>query len=116
MILWHNPRCSKSRQALALLQQNGVEPTVRLYLKDAPSVTEIEEVRRALGLPALGMMRRGEKLFKELGLADADDAALVEAMAAHPILIERPIAITPAGARIGRPPEEVLVLLGDSSQ
>jgi arsenate reductase len=62
------------------------------------------------------MVRRGEKLFRELGLADADDAALVEAMASNPILIERPIAISPAGARIGRPPEEVLFLLGNGGQ
>ena len=116
MILWHNPRCSKSRQALALLRDNGVEPILRLYLKDPPTEVEIEEVRRALDVPPMDMMRRGERLFKQLGLADADDAMLRSAMAANPILIERPIAISPAGARIGRPPEDVLILLGDGGE
>ncbi|WP_084864115.1 arsenate reductase (glutaredoxin) [Salibaculum halophilum] len=116
MILWHNPRCAKSRQALVLLRDNGVEPTLRLYLKDPPTEAEIEEVRDALAVPPMAMMRRGEALFNDLGLADADDAALVAAMAANPILMERPIAISATGARIGRPPEQVLVLLGDGGE
>lgn len=111
MILWHNPRCSKSRQTLALLQENGVEPDVRLYLKAPPTEEEIRAVQAALELPLRGMIRTGEALYKDLGLADADETGLLAAMATHPILIERPIAITSQGARIGRPPEKVLELL-----
>lgn len=111
MILWHNPRCSKSRQALALLQDNGVEPDVRIYLKTPPTEEEIRAVQKALGVPLRAMIRTGEQAYKDLALADADETGLLAAMAAHPILIERPIAITPDGARIGRPPEQVLELL-----
>jgi arsenate reductase len=111
--LWHNPRCSKSRQTLALIEAAGAAVTVRRYLEDAPSGGEIEAVRRALGMPpVIQMMRRGEETFKALGLSkDTPDAALIAAMAAHPILIERPIAIKAGRAVIGRPPEAVQVLL-----
>jgi len=110
--LWHNPRCSKSRQALALLEKTGVEIALRLYLKDAPDLTEIEALQTALGLKAIDMLRRGEKAFKETGLSkDSQDADLRAAMLAHPILIERPIAVKGDEAVIGRPPEDVLTLL-----
>ena len=110
--LWHNPRCSKSRQALALLEKTGAEIALRLYLKDAPDLTEIEALQTALGLKAIDMMRRGEKAFKETGLSkDSQDADLRAAMLAHPILIERPIAVKGGEAVIGRPPEDVLTLL-----
>ena len=111
--LWHNPRCSKSRQALALLQAAGAQVTVRNYLDDAPSVAELQAAQRALGNPpAAEMMRTGEKLFKELGLSkNSPDVALFDAMAAHPILIERPIAFKDGKAAIGRPPEQVKALL-----
>lgn len=111
--LWHNPRCSKSRQTLALIEAAGVDVTVRLYLQDAPNIEEIAQMRRALGdLPAIKMMRSGEKLFKELGLhKDMDDDTLLAAMAANPILIERPIALKDGQAVIGRPPEAVEVML-----
>ncbi|KIN70858.1 Arsenate reductase [Sulfitobacter noctilucae] len=111
--LWHNPRCSKSRQALALLQDAGADVQVRRYLEDAPSADEIEAMRQALGgIPAMQMMRTGEKLFRELGLAkDMSDVDAVAAMAAHPILIERPLASTGTKAVIGRPPEDVLQLV-----
>jgi len=110
--LWHNPRCSKSRQALALLEKTGVEIALRLYLKDAPDLTEIKALQTALGLKAIDMMRRGEKAFKETGLSnDSQDADLRAAMLAHPILIERPIAVKGGEAVIGRPPEDVLTLL-----
>jgi arsenate reductase len=103
--IWHNPRCSKSRQTLALL----TDPTVRLYLKDAPSEAEITQALRLLGLPARALLRKGEAIYKELGLADmTDEAQLIAAMAAHPILIERPIVFANGKARIGRPPETVL--------
>lgn len=113
IILWHNPRCSKSRQALALLEAEGIAVEVRRYLEDAPTSAEIDEMRTALGgLRAIDMMRSGEKLFKELGLGKTDpDARLVAAMAAHPILIERPIAQRDGRAVIGRPTDAVKALL-----
>jgi len=111
MTLWHNPRCTKSRQTLALLQDAGHEPEVRLYLVDTPSKDEVIAVQTALGVPAAAMMRKGEKIFRELGLKDADEATLIDAMVAHPILIERPIRLIEDRAAIGRPPETVLELL-----
>ncbi len=109
--IWHNPRCSKSRQTLALLHESGVAPEVRLYLQDAPSEAEIRTVLAALDLPAVDLMRSGDALFRDLGLRkDLDDDALVAAMAAHPALIERPVVIHGGKAAIGRPPEAVLAL------
>ena len=103
---WHNPRCSKSRAGLALLEDRGAEVQLRLYLKDAPALEEIKAVQAALGVPAIAMMRTGEAVFKELGLTkDSPQEALLAAMAAHPILIERPIAIAGGKAAIGRPTE-----------
>lgn len=110
--LWHNPRCSKSRQALQLLEEAGAQVNLRKYLVDQPTRAEIDAVCEKLGLPALAMMRVGEKIYKDLGLAgESDPAALLEAMVEHPILIERPIAIRGDRAVIGRPPEDVLALL-----
>ena len=107
--IWHNPRCSKSRQTLALLEGREVE--VRKYLEDAPSVDELRAAQAALGLRAIDMMRPKEALFKELGLTkDTPEAALLDAMAAHPKLIERPVVIHGNKAMIGRPPEQVLEL------
>ena len=96
---------------LALLEERGISPAVRLYLEDAPSTTEVAEVLRQLGIKPWELLRRGEKVFKELGL-DKDTAheALVEAMSANPILIERPIVVHDGGAALGRPPENVLEL------
>ncbi len=111
--LWHNPRCSKSRQALALLEEAGADVQVRRYLDDAPTLAELTTLRHALGHPpARDMMRRGEKVFKELGLSkDSPDSDLMAAMASHPILIERPVAIKGDRAVIGRPPDNVTDLL-----
>jgi len=108
MTIWHNPRCTKSRQTLALLQDNGHQPAVRLYLVDTPSEAQIVAVRNALGVTADRMMRKGEKIFRDLDLHMASEAELIDAMAAHPILIERPILIHDGRAAIGRPPEAVL--------
>ena len=109
--IWHNPRCSTSRQTLALLEERGISPAVRLYLDDAPSTTEVAEVLRQLGIKPWELLRRGEKVFKELGLnKDTADEALIEAMSANPILIERPIIVHDGGAALGRPPENVLEL------
>ncbi len=110
--IWHNPRCSKSRQTLALLEERGITPQQKLYLKDAPTKAEISAAITALDLTAIEIMRRGEKTFKELGLIrESDSEVLIAAMAENPILIERPIVFIGNKARIGRPPESVLELL-----
>ncbi len=109
--IWHNPRCSKSRQTLALVEAKG-EVTVRRYLEDAPSLQELTEVQTLLGLPVIDMMRPKEALFKELGLSKSDDdATLLAAMAENPKLIERPIVLANGKAALGRPPEAVLDIL-----
>lgn len=110
--IWHNPRCSKSRQTLALLEEHGQTPNVRLYLTDAPSEDELRQALNMLGLEPGQVIRSGEALFKELGLSKSDDSeTLLAAMAANPKLIERPIVFANGQARIGRPPESVLELL-----
>ena len=109
--IWHNPRCSKSRQTLALLEERGITFAVRLYLDDAPSVVEMTEVLHQLSIKPWELLRRGEKVFKELGLdKNTADEALIKAMSANPILIERPVVIHGGGAALGRPPESVLAL------
>ncbi len=109
---WHNPRCSKSRAGLALLEENGAKVEIRRYLDDAPSAEDIRAAQKRLGIPAIEMMRTGEKRFKELGLSKtAPEDDLIAAMAANPILIERPLAISGDKAAIGRPPENLLALL-----
>ena len=110
--LWHNPRCSKSRTALKLLEDAGATVAVRLYLQDPPSLADLAAVHKALGRPAIDMVRTGEAAFRAAGLSKTDaDAALLQAMADHPILIERPVAIRGGRAVVGRPPEDVLTLL-----
>ena len=113
MEYWHNPRCTKSRQALALLKDKGVDPSVREYLKAPPSTAELQSVIAALNLSsARDLMRTREELYKELGLKDVSgEAALIQAMAENPKLIERPILINGARAAIGRPTEAILSAL-----
>jgi arsenate reductase len=108
--IWHNPRCSKSRQTLALLEDNGHRPTVRLYLKDAPTRAEIEAILIKLGMSASQLLRKGENAFKDLQLAAASDDQILDAMVENPVLIERPIVLHDGRAAIGRPPESVLAL------
>jgi arsenate reductase len=111
-LLLHNPRCSKSRAAQALLEERGVAFRVRLYLEAPLSRAELEELRRALGRPAREWVRRGEAAFAAAGLGDASgDDAVLDAVAAHPELLERPILVCGARAAVGRPPERVLALL-----
>lgn len=112
LTIYHNPRCSKSRQTLALLQERGVEPRIVEYLKTPPDIATLTEFATALG-GARAMLRQGEAEYAELGLGDAKkpDAALLKAMHAHPILIERPIVTDGRRVVIGRPPEAVLALL-----
>ncbi|RMD92057.1 MAG: arsenate reductase (glutaredoxin), partial [Alphaproteobacteria bacterium] len=107
VIIWHNPRCSKSRATLRLLEERGIAPKIRLYLKDPPSVDELRDVARKLGVGPRQMMRVNEPEYRAQGLAEADDEALFAAMAATPKLIERPIVIHGERAAIGRPPEAV---------
>lgn len=112
-VLWHNPRCSKSRAALELLRERGLEPVIVDYLKTPPSAAEVEAVVRRLGAPVKTMMRSDEPEYAqlELGRDDVGDAELFAAMASHPRLIQRPILIIGERAVVGRPPEKLLELL-----
>ncbi len=111
-IIWHNPRCSKSRQTLALLEERGIEPEVFRYLETAPTQKTLKDVVAKLGIRPWELLRRKEAEFKETGLtADSSDAAVIKAMAEHPKLIERPIVIRGDRAVLGRPPEDVLTLI-----
>src|SRR4051812_7726511 len=102
----HNPRCSKSRAALALVRDAGVELPVREYLRDPLSVDELRRIVQLLGVRPIDIVRRGEPKFAELGLGDATpDDEVLRAMAEHPILIERPIVARGGRAVVGRPPE-----------
>ncbi len=111
--LWHNPRCGTSRNALSLLRERGVEPTIVEYLKTPPSAARLEKVLKMLGLEPRELMRKKEAQYRELGLDDPKKTKkeLVKAMVEHPILIERPIAIRGERAALGRPAEKVLEIL-----
>jgi arsenate reductase len=109
--IYHNPRCSKSRATLALLEDRGVEFEIVEYLKDPPSAKEIRGLIARLGLRAADIVRSGEAAFKESGLnleSSADD--LIALIAKQPVVLERPIVVVGDSARIGRPPEQVLEL------
>ncbi len=111
--LYHNPRCSKSRATLQLLRERGIEPRIVEYLKTPPSAAELEELAAALGVGARELLRTGEPEFRELGLADEtlSETRILDAVAAHPRLLQRPIVVANGQARIGRPPEQVLEIL-----
>lgn len=111
--IFHNPRCSKSRATLALLEERGHAPKIRLYLEDPPGSDELRAILDKLGITARELMRKGESEYRDLGLADPalDDQALIAAMVANPRLIERPIVVAGRRAAIGRPPEAVLDIL-----
>jgi arsenate reductase len=113
LTLYHNPRCSKSRGALELLEARGLQPTVVRYLETPPSAAELRALLARLGISARQLLRSGEDEYKELGLADSSlgEEQLIAAMAAHPKLIERPILVAGERAVIGRPPEKLLELL-----
>ncbi|WP_286933949.1 MULTISPECIES: arsenate reductase (glutaredoxin) [Leclercia] len=109
--IYHNPRCSKSRETLSLLQSNGIEPDVVLYLETPPDADTIKALLQMLGMgSARELMRQKEELYKSLNLADShlSEAALIQAMVENPKLIERPVVVANGKARIGRPPEQVL--------
>ena len=111
--IYHNPRCSKSRQTLALLNEKGIEPTVIEYLRDPPDAPTLTALIRMLGIRAIDLVRKKEDPYTKLGLAEKqdDDASLIKAMVEHPILIERPIVVKGKKAALGRPPEKVLKIL-----
>lgn len=111
--IYHNPRCSKSRATLQLLQDRGIEPRVIEYLQDPPDAATLRELLAKLDIAPRDLLRKGEPEYKDLGLADPglDDGQIIATMTAHPRLIERPIVVGPKGARIGRPPESVLEIL-----
>jgi len=112
--IWHNPRCSKSRAAAQLLEEKGVEAEVVKYLDTPPSKEEIKVVLKMLGISARELMRTKEDIYKELGLKEVEDEEkLIEVMAEHPKLIERPIVIKDGKAAIGRPIEKIIELLED---
>lgn len=115
LTFWHNPRCSKSRGALQILRETGIEPRLVEYLKTPPDAAEVRRVLALLGRTPRELIRTGEPVYRELGLDDLKrtDEELIDAMAAHPILIERPIVIGPDAAVIGRPPERVRDLIGN---
>ncbi len=111
--IYHNPRCSKSRQTLALLEEHGIEPDVILYLETPPTAATLDTLLKSLGMEPRALMRKGEEAYKTLNLADSARTRqeLIEAMVAHPILIERPIVTHGDRAALGRPPEQVLQIL-----
>lgn len=111
--IWHNPRCSKSRTTLALLRERGLEPSIVEYLKNPPAADEIERALGLLDMAPREFMRRNEAPYRELNLDDESlgERELVEAMVAHPVLIQRPVVIRGNRAAVGRPPENVLALL-----
>lgn len=113
LTLYHNPRCSKSRNALELLEARGLAPTVVRYLETPPDAATLKDLLGKLGIGARQLLRSGEDEYKSLELANPalSDAQLIEAMVKHPKLIERPILVAGDKAAIGRPPEQVLEIL-----
>ena len=110
--IFHNPRCSKSRSSLAILNEQGLEPEIRLYLDNPPTAGELTSILAMLNIPARDLLRRGESEYKSLNLADPDvsEIDIIKAMTEYPRLIERPIVIKDGKAVIGRPPEKILSL------
>lgn len=106
-VIYHNPRCSTSRKTLELLRDNGIEPTIVEYLKTPPSRSEIATLIADAGIDVRTAVRKRETLYGELNLAEAGDDELLDAMAANPILIERPFVVTPKGTRLARPIDAV---------
>jgi arsenate reductase len=111
--IYHNPRCSKSRQTLALLEQAGINPEIVLYLETPPSATELKTLIDQLGIAPRELLRKGEAEYKEMKLSDKSlsDQDIIEAMVTAPKLIERPIVVKDKEAVLGRPPENVNALI-----
>jgi arsenate reductase len=113
VIIYHNPRCSKSRQTLALIEQRGLVPEIILYLQNPPAAAELDRILTLLAMEPRALMRKKEAPYKALGLDDPDlgRSALIRAMVENPVLIERPIVLAGGKAALGRPPENVLDIL-----
>ena len=113
IVIYHNPACGTSRNTLALIRNAGIEPHVVEYLKSPPSRAQLQSLLGRMGIGARVLMREKESLYRELGLDDPalDEDALLEAMASHPLLINRPIVVSPLGVALCRPSERVLDLL-----
>ncbi|MDD5372825.1 MAG: arsenate reductase (glutaredoxin) [Sulfurimonas sp.] len=112
--IWHNPKCSKSREAMEILNNGGYEASVVKYLEDSPDEVQIREVLKMLGVSARELMRTKEELYTELNLADElDEDKLILAMVKHPKLIERPVIIKGSRAIIGRPSEKIIKFLDE---
>jgi arsenate reductase len=109
--IYHNPRCSTSRKTLDLLRDNGIEPTIVEYLKTPPSRAELAEMIGDAGIGVRDAVRTGEAVYAELNLAGASDDELLDAMVAHPILIQRPFVVTGKGTRLARPIDAVREIL-----
>jgi arsenate reductase len=111
--IYHNPRCSKSRQTLALLEERGINPDIVLYLETPPSAEKLTDILKKLDISPRQLLRKGEAAYKENNLSDTSltDQQLIDAMVSHPKLIERPIVINGDKAALGRPPEQVLDIL-----
>lgn len=116
--LYHNPECGTSRNTLALIHNSGVEPTIIYYLETPPSRDELVALIAAMGMPVRDLLRKNVPPYEALGLAEDrfSDDELIDAMLAHPILINRPIVVTPLGTRLCRPSEVVLDILPDPQQ
>ena len=112
-VIYHNPQCSKSRRTLAILQDHGLDPEVIEYLKTPPNTTALKDILRQLGLKAHDLMRKGEDEYKaaQTELVRMSEAEQIRWLTEHPRVIERPVVVTSKGARIGRPPENVLDIL-----
>ena len=113
--IYHNPRCSKSRQTLSLLEEASIQPDIVLYLDNPPSPDELKEILGQLGIQARELLRKGEQAYRDLNLADNNltEDQLISAMCEQPKLIERPIVIKGQSAVLGRPPENVLALISE---
>ncbi len=111
--IYHNPRCSKSRRTLELIREQGIEPRIVHYLDEPPDAATLRALLAQLGLSAQALARHGEAAWQAAGLDDdSDEETVIAAMLEHPILIERPIVVSDGRAVLGRPPENVLGLLG----
>ncbi|ELY2511415.1 arsenate reductase (glutaredoxin) [Cronobacter sakazakii] len=116
--IYHNPACGTSRNTLGLIRNSGVEPAIILYLETPPTRDELKTLISDMGISVRALLRKNVEPYQALGLDDEkiSDAALLDAMLAHPILINRPIVVTPLGTRLCRPSEEVLAILPDPQQ
>ena len=111
-VIYYNPRCSKCRMTLKLLQERGEEPEIVEYLQSTPSRSELRDVLSLLGMQAGQLLRKTESAYREAGLSEASsEEEILDAMMKHPVLIERPIVVRDGKAAIGRPPENVLQIL-----